>query len=42
MWYAANLAADLGISLDEIAAINVEKIKSRQNRSSIHGNGDNR
>ena len=42
MWYIAALANDIGYTLDGIAEMNVEKLKSRQERDKIHGNGDNR
>ena len=42
MWYLALLANDLGYSLDEIAHMNIEKIRSRKQRDKIHGEGDNR
>lgn len=40
LWYAATLARDLGYSLDEVAAMNVEKLESRARRGAIHGEGD--
>lgn len=42
LWYLASLARELDISLDEIARINIDKIRSRQRRDMIHGDGDNR
>lgn len=42
MWYIANMAEDLGISLYDIINTNVYKILSRQKRNQISGNGDNR
>lgn len=42
LWYLASLARELDISLDEIARINIDKIRSRQRRNMIHGDGDNR
>lgn len=42
LWYAAVLARNLGYTLDEIAAMNVEKIRSRAARGTLHGDGDNR
>lgn len=42
MWYAATLANDLGFTLDEIAAMNLEKLRSRARRNCLNGNGDNR
>lgn len=42
LWYCATLAHDLGYSLDQIAEINYSKLKSRQMRGKISGEGDNR
>lgn len=42
MWYAATLANDLGFTLDEIAAMNLEKLRSRARRNCLNGSGDNR
>lgn len=42
LWYLAVLAADLGLSLDEIARENLDKLRSRQERGQIGGEGDRR
>ena len=42
LWYLANLAEDLEISLESAARDNYEKLKSRQARGKIQGSGDNR
>jgi NTP pyrophosphatase (non-canonical NTP hydrolase) len=42
LWYCAAMARDLGFSLDEVAQMNVDKLKSRRQRGAIHGSGDNR
>lgn len=42
VWYIAVLAHELGLSFEEVMQINVEKLKSRQNRGKIRGKGDNR
>lgn len=42
LWYCATLAKDLGYTLEEIGEMNYAKLKSRQERGKIHGNGDNR
>jgi NTP pyrophosphatase (non-canonical NTP hydrolase) len=42
LWYMAQLATELGLELDTIAHTNLAKIKSRQERNLISGDGDNR
>lgn len=42
VWYIAVLADSLGLSFDEIMRRNVDKLKSRQVRNVIKGQGDNR
>lgn len=42
LWYLAILADALGFSLSEIAAMNLEKLASRQKRGVQKGAGDNR
>ena len=42
LWYTANMAKELGISLDEIAKINIKKIQDRKKRGTYRGSGDNR
>lgn len=42
MWYAANLAHTLGFSLEDIARMNLDKIKDRVARGTLQGNGDYR
>lgn len=42
IWYCAALARDLDSSLEEICTINIEKLKSRQQRGVIAGSGDDR
>lgn len=42
LWYCAALAHDLGLDLGEIAANNIAKLKSRQERNVLGGSGDNR
>lgn len=41
-WYLSQLAVSLGVSFDEIAVGNLEKLASRQERNVLHGSGDNR
>jgi NTP pyrophosphatase (non-canonical NTP hydrolase) len=42
LWYVAVLAADLGLSLDDIAAHNLDKLASRRERGRLGGAGDER
>jgi NTP pyrophosphatase (non-canonical NTP hydrolase) len=42
LWYLAQLATELGLSLEEIAEHNLEKLLDRQQRGVIGGEGDNR
>ena len=42
LWYLAALATELDFTLDEIAEANLAKLKSRQQREVLGGNGDNR
>ena len=42
LWYVAVLAADLGMTLEEVGRYNRDKLRSRQKRGVIHGEGDNR
>lgn len=42
LWYVSVVAHDLGLSFDDIAAANLEKLRSRQERGTLTGSGDNR
>ena len=42
LWYVAVLADDLGITLDQIANWNVDKLQRRMRSNKIKGDGDNR
>ena len=42
LWYAAGLSAELGLSLEDVAAFNIAKLQSRKERGVIKGSGDNR
>lgn len=41
-WYLAVASHDIEYTLEEIFQMNYDKLKSRQQRGMIHGNGDNR
>lgn len=42
LWYLSNLAAELDLSLEIIAAKNLEKLNSRKVRGVLKGSGDKR
>ena len=42
LWYVATISRYMGISLNEVAEGNIEKLTSRFDRGKIHGKGDNR
>jgi len=42
LWMLAALAHDCGLSLQTIAEMNAEKLKKRQEKGTLHGEGDNR
>jgi NTP pyrophosphatase (non-canonical NTP hydrolase) len=40
LWYLAQLATEAGLALDDVAAANLEKLRSRQRRQVLQGSGD--
>ena len=42
LWYLAQLATELDLTLDEVAEYNIEKLYSRLERGTIKGDGDER
>jgi NTP pyrophosphatase (non-canonical NTP hydrolase) len=42
MWYISVVCTYLGISLQDVAELNIEKLKSRMQRNVLNGSGDNR
>jgi NTP pyrophosphatase (non-canonical NTP hydrolase) len=42
LWYVAQVATELDLSLDEIAEHNISKLYDRLERGKIRGDGDNR
>jgi NTP pyrophosphatase (non-canonical NTP hydrolase) len=42
LYYIASMCNNLGTTLEEVATHNIEKIKFRKERGTLHGSGDNR
>lgn len=42
LWYCAALASDLGTRLEDVAEANLAKLRDRQERGVLQGNGDSR
>lgn len=42
LWYAAAVARELGVSLEDVARGNLAKLRARAERGTIHGQGDER
>ncbi len=42
LWYIANLADELSVSLEAVADINLKKLAQRKANNTLHGSGDNR
>lgn len=42
LWYLAVLAKHLDYDFEEVAALNIKKLRDRQARNVIQGSGDNR
>ena len=42
LWYLAQVSTELGLSLEEVAEYNLQKLYSRLERGKIRGDGDNR
>ena len=42
LWYVAQVATEAGLDLGEVAAGNLAKLRSRQERAVLQGSGDSR
>ncbi len=42
LWYISQLARDFGYTLEEIAALNLKKLRDREARGKLGGSGDDR
>lgn len=42
LWYLAQCSKELGVTLEEVAAVNLFKLQSRKERGKLKGSGDNR
>lgn len=42
LWYLAVILDDLGVSFDEVAQMNIEKLADRRERNKLAGKGDHR
>lgn len=42
LWYLTNIANELGVSIEDIAKLNLTKLYKRKENGTIHGDGDNR
>lgn len=42
LWYMASMCHNLGIPFNQVAEYNINKLKGRHARGTVHGSGDNR
>ena len=42
LWYVAQLSTELGLTLEDVGQMNLEKLNSRSKRGTLHGEGDHR
>ena len=40
LWYLTQICTELDLTLEEVAATNLEKLASRQARGTLYGEGD--
>jgi NTP pyrophosphatase (non-canonical NTP hydrolase) len=42
MWYASQLATELGVKLEDVCIGNIDKLTARKEKGTLQGSGDNR
>lgn len=42
LWYITAAAKEIGLSLETVAQLNIDKLRDRRNRDVLGGSGDNR
>jgi len=42
LWYIANMAREIGVTLEDVAQSNINKLVDRRNRGVLKGEGENR
>ena len=42
LWYVSAMSSELGLSLDDVAKGNIDKLFSRKKRNQLNGSGDDR
>jgi NTP pyrophosphatase (non-canonical NTP hydrolase) len=42
LWYLSAASRELGVTLETVAQINIEKLKQRREKGTLSGNGDSR
>jgi len=42
LWYVANSASELNVTLEEVAQRNLDKLQKRKQENKLHGEGDDR
>ncbi len=42
LWYISNLCTELNLDLEDVASLNLEKLKKRSAKNMISGSGDDR
>ena len=42
LWYVAQVASEIDVSLSDVARANIEKLQARKEKGTLKGSGDNR